>query len=112
MGADVSSAQPMAASSGSPLNSNGGVLVNAGRPTSMEQSLGGTTGFVAGVMAGRRLQQATVSWLILYLNVITDCFVGWVKCQATIKQCIHAPTAAAGCMTVPLPPGTTGLVLR
>ena len=54
MGAAVSSAQPMSAGSGSLVNSNGGVLVNAGRPTSEEQSLGGTAGFVAGVMAERR----------------------------------------------------------
>ena len=61
MGAEVSAAQPMSASSGSLVDSNGGVLINAGRPTSEEQALGGTTGFVAGVMAGRKLQQTNVS---------------------------------------------------
>ena len=72
MSADVSTAQPMAASSASPLNSNGGVLVNAGRPTSEEQSLGGASGFVAGVMAGRRLRTVDVSHSPCTLLFLTE----------------------------------------
>ena len=53
-----SETQPMSASSG---NAGGGGFINGGTPTSEQQSLGGATGMLVGMMnAGRKLLQADV----------------------------------------------------
>lgn len=53
-----SQTQPMSATSG---NAGGAGLINGGTPTSEQQSLGGATGMLVGMMnAGRKLSQADV----------------------------------------------------